>query len=404
MKPIRLFLEQHTKKLGRKWYALPLLLLFPVIMIGLLALIAVTFLSQEEAEAIQVGLVDHDESEETEMVGDMLGETDQLGSLLEITPVSEPEAEKRIEQDEMASYIVFPDGFTDDLYHGNQVTFTLVGNPEQSMNTYMVKELLDSVSRHIRGAQANILTINEYAQELPMTGDTREQFLLNQFKDFLLNTLSRGQMMQEHDVTNEATQSPAHYYTLAGWFVTLTIWLLGFYSFFTDEQAARMRQRMRLYGVRDIQAIAVKIVSTFIVSSLFAAGVLWLFQTFDIFELYKEDVGRIFGLMGLYSLSYLVGLALIETVVYMPKIRLLVQSCFTFAVLLVSGAIVPVLYYPSYIQDLLPYSFSTQAFRWMKEIVLNDRFYADMVPLGMLAGIGVMLLLFASWLKERVET
>src|SRR5699024_10079415 len=143
-------------------------------------------------------------------------------------------------------------------------------------------------------AQANILTMNKYAKDLPVTDENRDQFLFKQFKDLLLQTLSRDQMLHEKEVANQATETPAHYYMLAGWFVIVTIWLLGFYSFFTDERDDRMQQRMRLYGVRDIQRIGAKIISTFVLSGLFAAGGLWLFQVFGVFEFYPEDIGRIF--------------------------------------------------------------------------------------------------------------
>lgn len=404
MKPIHLFLEQHVKKAGRKWYALPLLLLFPVLIIGLLALVAVTFLDQEDEEAIKIGLVDQDESEETEMVSDLLSDTEELGSLLEITPMSEEEAEENIKNNELVSYIVFPEGFTNDLYNGNATEISLIGNPNQPTNSYIVKELIDSVSRHIRAAQANILTMNKYAKDLPMTDGQRNQFVFGQFKDFLLHTMSRDQMVKEHEVTNQATEAPVYYFMLGGWFVVVTIWLLGFYAFFTDERTSGMKQRMRLYGVRDIQLIGAKIISTFMLAGVFTAALLWLFQIIDIVELYVEDVGRIISLMSMYSFSFLACLALIETIVHAPKIKLLVQCCFTFIVLLLSGAIIPVLYYPSYIQQLLPYSFSTQAFHWVKEVVLNDRFFAEMLPLGVMMFVSLATLLAVSWLKERVRT
>src|SRR5699024_3230674 len=404
MKPIHLFLEQHVKKAGRKWYALPLLLLFPVLIIGLLALVAVTFLNQEDEEAIKIGLVDQDESEETEMVSDLLSDTEELGSLLEITPMSEEEAEENIKNNELVSYIVFPEGFTNDLYNGNATEISLIGNPNQPTNSYIVKELIDSVSRHIRAAQANILTMNKYAKDLPMTDGQRNQFVFGQFKDFLLYTMSRDQMVKEHEVTNQATEATVYYFMLGGWFVVVTIWLLGFYTIFTDERTSGMKQRMRLYGVRDIQLICAKIISTFMLAGVFTAALLWLFQIIDIVELYVEDVGRIISLMSMYNFSFLACLALIETIVHAPKIKLLVQCCFTFIVLLLSGAIIPVLYYPSYIQQLLPYSFSTQAFHWVKEVVLNDRFFAEMLPLGVMMFVSLATLLAVSWLKERVRT
>src|SRR5699024_2402508 len=89
------------------------------------------------------------------------------------------------------------------------------------------------------------------------------------------------------------TSSPVDYYSLAAWFMILTIWLLTFYSFFTNDEQVRMQNRMRLYGVTILQQLTAKITITFILTSIFAGIVLYTYTSFMAIPLYGEDYGRI---------------------------------------------------------------------------------------------------------------
>jgi ABC-2 type transport system permease protein len=83
------------------------------------------------------------------------------------------------------------------------------------------------------------------------------------------------------------------------------------------------------------------------------------------------------------------------------KIRLLIHSLFTLIVLLGSGAIIPALYFPLYIQDLLPYFFASEAYYWLREILLNGRLYADYIALTIILISVILMLAGISLLKER---
>lgn len=395
-----LFLKNNFKKLKRKWISLPLLLLFPIIIVSLCAVIAVSIFSPDEKNPIYVGLVDLDQSKETKMVTNLIEGSSQLGNYIHITGLTKKQAEKKI-SNQLSAYIIFPEGFTEDLYNGSSVTLHVTGNPKKRTESYVVKELLDSIARHIRTSQANILTINYYAKQLSMDESVRNDMLFKQFTNFLLYTIGKDKIMDEEQLSNDATSSPIHYYILSGWFIIVTIWLLAFYSFITQNDEKCLKQRMTLYGVTALSQLLAKMITALIVTAVLAAVSLYIYVILMSITLYGEDIIRISTITGLYCITFLTSLAIIETLITGQKVRLLVQSLFTVLLLLVSGAVLPTLYFPLYIQDLLPYSFASEGFYWLREILLNSRLYADFIPLALMAAVPLFLLFSLSMWKER---
>ena len=90
--------------------------------------IILQFFINEEHAPVQVGIVDQDQSEETQLVSQLIEET-PLSSFLELKGMEEQQAIERIEDVSLSAYLVIPEGFTEDLYQGRSVEFPIVGNP-----------------------------------------------------------------------------------------------------------------------------------------------------------------------------------------------------------------------------------------------------------------------------------
>ncbi|WP_404453446.1 ABC transporter permease [Virgibacillus necropolis] len=398
-----LFIKNNVRQLQRKWPSLPLLFLFPIIIVGLSAYVIISFFTPVDNEAIQVGLIDHDQSKETTMVVEVLEESSQLNNAIQIEVMSATKAKQAIKSNYLSSYIVFPEDFTDNLYNGTPVTLEIVGNPNKRIESYLVKELIDSVSRHIKTAQANILTINYYAKQLEMDDETRNDFLFKQFTNFVFYTLGKDKILDEETLTNNVSNSPIQYYGLSSLFIIVTIWLLTLYSILTREEESKMKNRMRLYSVTDTQQVFAKMIVSWIVTICFTAIIFIGIIAFLNTQLFLSDYGKIAILTLVYSFVFLVGLAIIEVILTASKIRLFVQTFYTGLLLLVSGAIVPTIYYPFYVQGILPYSFSYQALHWLQEIILNNSVYVSFLPLIGYMIIGVLIFFGISTWKERVS-
>src|SRR5690606_18838569 len=121
------------------------------------------------------------------------------------------------------------------------------------------------------------------------------------------------------------------------------------------------------------------------------------------FELYVEDYFRIGLIIFLSSLNYLMILSVIEVIVASQKLRLLCQVIVTGLLIGLSGTLLPVIYFPLALQDVLPYVFTTEAFYWIQEVILNGRFYAEYNMLFVMNGISFIVFIVLSLWKERVR-
>lgn len=401
MKFSHLFIKQHFSNLKRKWISLPLLLIYPLILIGLIVLIVMALITPTEDDPVTIGLIDHDQSQETELLVELIETTPQFGELVQITPMSEEEAIRGIKKNKLSAYIFFPDDFTNDLYTGQSTELGIVGNPQQKVKSELVKELIDSLTRHINTSQASILTINYYAAELGMPSSDRSDLIFEQFKDFLFDVLGKDTLLKEEQLDNIVTSSPLNYYSLAIWLIINTIWLLLLYTFFYQEENDRLEQRMMLYGVTKLQQISARVVVTSVISSiLMILSFVGLTQLLNIDPVWSDYI-KVICLMLLYSFCFLFLLALIELLVPSQKLRLMIQIILTMGLLLISGAIVPTIYFPLSVQDITPYMVSTLLFDELRDVLLNDRLFVDYLPLSLITLTALFILVGIALWKEK---
>src|SRR5699024_11234800 len=103
---IRIFMlsiAHYMKHMRRKWTSLPLLLLFPFFIIGFLIVGIVTFFMPPENEPLQVGLVDKDKSEETELIIHAFIEQTDLANFFQVISVEEDQTEKMLNNNDIST-------------------------------------------------------------------------------------------------------------------------------------------------------------------------------------------------------------------------------------------------------------------------------------------------------------
>ena len=121
------------------------------------------------------------------------------------------------------------------------------------------------------------------------------------------------------------------------------------------------------------------------------------------FPIYFDDIIHILQIFLLYSIGYIFTLILIETFFSDGRIRMLMHSIITLSLIILSGAFIPTLYFPLYIQDILTYIPSYQALFWWQEILLNEKFYVEYWPLMIYTMISFLLFVTIATIKERVR-
>ncbi|GKV54726.1 hypothetical protein NCCP2222_06730 [Sporosarcina sp. NCCP-2222] len=395
------FMKEDAKQLKKKWGTLLLLFLFPLFLIALVLLLVAGILIPDEKDPIRVAIVDEDQTKESKLISKLLVETASGNSFLQMTSASMEEAEQLIKEDKISTYFSLPPKFTENLYDGEAVTLSIVGNPSRPVDSYLTKELIDSLARYIASAQANILTINEFAKETPMSREDRLEMMFSQFMDFTLFTLGKDKLVDEELIMNAATSSPKNYYMVSGWFIALTVWILGVFNVLQSEERPSMTIRLKLLGVTGRQRILSRLLVSILCSTAFAIVLFIALIQFAAVDFYIIDYVRVFLFIGLYGLTLASCFAVIGVWFRSGKTTLFLQCTIAAAAVFLSGALVPVLYFPQSLQSLFPYIFSYSDLKWVMELVLEGRNYANYTVAAFQAFAFLLILFLSLTWKER---
>ncbi|MDY0396922.1 ABC transporter permease [Virgibacillus halophilus] len=277
------------------------------------------------------------------------------------------------------------------------------GIQKKRTDSRLAKQLIDSVARHISTSQANILTIDQYAKKLGMPDKDRRKLMFAQFKEFLLYVIGKDQILSEEKITNQATAAPTQYFGITGWFILTTVWFLLVFQLLYKQSGAKMRQRMKLYGVSSLQQHISRMAVTLGVVTIVSMPILYGIAHYTNIELNFADYGRIILLMLLFGICLLEILAILENVIHSEKLALVLQYVIVFFLLVASGAIIPAIYFSLMLQRWLSYVFGSRALHWLQEITINQRLYADFSLLFWSAFAGALLMAISSAWKERMS-
>lgn len=373
----------------------------PLALVATIASLALMIVTPDEREPLQLVLVDEDKTFESKLMTQLLLMTVAEEQFLQVTVQNQEIAQQLMADGMITSYIVFPIGFTNKLYDGDSVQLQLVGHPDKQVDSLIIYELIDSLSRYIESAQANILTLYQFTKPLEFTKAEKSAFFEEQFLNFTMFTLSKGNLLWENEVENIATTSPIHYYSIATIFVLLSIWLLGVYLVLQKEESIALQIRMKLLGVTKLQRIVGQSFWSIVLAGSWTFALIVIFVFVSDKTLYVLDYIRLTGIIILYSICYMILIALIDVSIAALKIKMIIQMLMLLLVLLVSGAIIPTIYFPLSLQSIIPMLFSFNAFSWFVDLLIKERNYVEYRQLLLSAGLIMTCLVFVSNMKER---
>ncbi len=398
-----LFVSHYFTHMRRKWKSLPLLLLFPFFIIGFTAIGLISFFIQPEDEPIQVGLIDYDQSEETEMIITAFIEGTELGEFIKVIPIQEDDAEEMIHNEKLSAYIAFPQGFTSNLYHGNHVHIPVTGSGKHPLQSQLIYEFVQSVMRHIETAQASILTIYSYAKELPMDHEEQTDMLFDEFKAFFFDALNKDEILRETTMQNKATFSPTMYFSVAILFFTSIVWSFLFYLTLYKETSPNLLMRMKIYGVRSTQLISSRIFVSYIFSFICTTGLFFLMRPFLFEHMDQVSSSQIVLLLALCLSVFMIGLGIIDLVSPSIQFTMTIQLIYLGLCIIGSGALIPRMYFPMRAQPVLDHFFSTYTFDKLLHIMIFDGVFISYQLLWISLGISIVIYGSISIWKARVN-
>lgn len=400
MKHIFIFIANDISRLRRKWLTLPLILISPVIFMSLILWMLSSLLSFDEADKMSVGLVNLDDSDETAMIVSALAGSVEAADGLEITEVSETDAKLMIENNILVSYIIFPGKFTEKMMRGESSELIVVGNPDMQLESYVISSVIDTVVRHIRNSQANILTINHYAREFGMTDEARQDLIFEEFVSQFIQVLSSDTLMDEHQTAQNISEGII-YFIVNGLFIIMTVWVYMLYIALMRDIGSNLEDRMKVFGVTYLTQGLAKVFSIGIILTVASAFLTYGLLTLGGIELETENLLRLLILIAGHIFTTVIIMIIIDWLIPSYKLSMVFQLVILLVIVLFAGSIIPRIYFPLYMDTVFEYMYSYQALSWMEELILNGRFTMEIDIILVTFGIAAVLFFILSVLKER---
>lgn len=394
------FIANDIQRVKRKWISLPLILLAPVMFTGLLVWLLANMLAVDENQEINIGLVNMDENQTTDMLVSALSDTADLAEGIEMKNVGFDEASALIDDDELSAFIVFPENFAENMMAGQTSQLEVTGNPDRQLESYMIKSVVDTVIRHLRNSQSNVLTVNHYARSFGMSDEQREELIFQEFVNQFVQVISSDTLVDETEVSQNFSIGMS-YFLLNGMFILLTVWLYLLYLMMMTDQNKGLDERMKLLGVGHITRGISRLCSLMLIMVLPSIGVVMVTLYLIGNTLVLENLGRILVLLSLHLVITVILLIIMDWLSKSYKVTMLIQMLMIASLILFSGAVIPRIYFPVYLDGIFDFTYSYQTLNWLQEIILNGRFTMEtnVLLISLILLVGLMLII--GLMKER---
>ena len=159
MKTLQLFRIYHSFLL-KKWH---LLLYILLILIGLLATLLVVQQFNQGDEKFRIGVVDRDQSPETQLILQSLGDGANFGKDISIKKYNKKEAQKKLEAKNLEGYYIFEKGMTHAFYKNGSLPISVYTYDKQSTQSLVINQLTDSVYHRLMLSMGGGLTYTTLA-------------------------------------------------------------------------------------------------------------------------------------------------------------------------------------------------------------------------------------------------
>ena len=394
------FIANDIQRVKRKWISLPLILLAPVMFTGLLVWLLANMLAVDENQEINIGLVNMDENQTTDMLVSALSDTADLAEGIEMKNVGFDEASALIDDDELSAFIVLPENFAENMMAGQTSQLEVTGNPDRQLESYMIKSVVDTVIRHLRNSQSNVLTVNHYARSFGMSDEQREELIFQEFVNQFVQVISSDTLVDETEVSQNFSIGMS-YFLLNGMFILLTVWLYLLYLMMMTDQNKGLDERMKLLGVGHITRGISRLCSLMLIMVLPSIGVVMVTLYLIGNTLVLENLGRILVLLSLHLVITVILLIILDWLSKSYKVTMLIQMLMIASLILFSGAVIPRIYFPVYLDGIFDFTYSYQTLNWLQEIILNGRFTMEtnVLLISLILLVGLMLII--GLMKER---
>lgn len=253
-------LKNDIKLFFRDWKAVVLVIAMPFLFICLFVYALSPYLNKSSLmEPFAVALVDNEDTVQTRVLTKQL---DEIQVFREVLRVDEAEAKELIRQNRVGAAVIIPAGFSDSVLSGENKPVTVIGNRAMPLQSFVVKNLIQSAANLVSAGQSAINTIYHYNEKAGLKGKELEKEFNDSTMKIFLEALSRNEIFSQLEASSNFDLTPMEYFTAA---------LMVIFLMFAGMPGMKMLVTERSMGItRRISASPVKmwqvVLSKFLVS------------------------------------------------------------------------------------------------------------------------------------------
>lgn len=281
----------------RDFYAFIMLLVMPLVLIFFLGIIFKPMWTSKPF-IIDVGIIDKDNDEISKILINDVFSSENLKDMLNLTYLnSDEEAKEEINSGKLAAVVILRSGFSDAVIKGENASIVVLGDPEQSIKSDVIKNIVDYFTIEVLRRRTIIETVSDILAPYSSINPQEIQRLIPQW-------LKEIEDKEDIVIVNPTTASkniksipPMDYYAVGmGVMYLLFATNAGAETIF-EERRLKTYDRLKTTPVSDKNLFVGKILGIFFVA-LFQFLLIFLFTTL----VYRVNWGS--SITGLIALAF----------------------------------------------------------------------------------------------------
>ncbi|HHV60138.1 MAG TPA: ABC transporter permease [Clostridiaceae bacterium] len=352
--------KNDLKLFMKDWKAVLLLISLPVLFIMLFSYTLSGYINENEfIEPFDIAIVDNENTTQTRMLIRQLEEMDIFRKILLLT---EDAAKEKLEENLISSIIIIPEDFTTSISQGINKPIKVIGNKLAPLDSYIVRNLVQSACNMVSSGQSAINAIYYYNKAAGLPESELIQEYNASTASILMDALARGNIFNRYEMAAGLDLTAFEYFTAALMTVFLMLAGLPGLKMLVTERDLGLFDRLKVSPVKTWQIIISKFLVTFILSAIqFSAT---LFITLFVFKNYwGTNVKNIIFIFAATLFSVSCWSMLVSSISRTPKAADLIGSLGILLMAIIGGNIYPLSSMPEIIQYLSKFTVN----RWAME-------------------------------------
>ena len=292
---------------------------------------------------ITVGIVDHEQSNYSEMLKTYFAENEDFNAFVNIYEGTEEEVNARFEKGELDFYFIIPENFTSEMIGMKNTPIKAVINSDDKAKAAVYGALLESYSRYITSVEVNIESLTFRMREEDYDRQLIRDKNVEISWDLVMTALGKDAFF-EREAFDRMASLPLTDHYIYSVLILLVLYsgMLTGYSVLLERKSG-VRSRLVSCGISPARTIISKVL---VYGTLMSAAFLAVMTVMKQFGKIEFSFG-----IGLYLTALIFGAGIVFSV-----LALLIRSkngyCFfsNMAILLMTvlgGGIIPVMYLPN---------------------------------------------------------